>query len=198
MPDTESFKQLIQDARGGSRKAIEQLISSFSPYVLNAIRRRLHKKLRKKFDSTDFAQSVWKSFFVGGARENEFQSAEALIEFLMAMARNKTIDEVRRRLMTQRYNVNHEFAYSEVPHWALDDRVWPPEHPTPSQIVVGAETYENLKGMTTDKGAEAVEMRAIGVNFEEVATRLGIHEGSARRVLRRLRRKLQRQQNRHE
>jgi RNA polymerase sigma factor (sigma-70 family) len=189
MDSNASFERLMRQVRAGCPDAIKWLVSIYTPHVMRIVRRRLRKKLRKKFDSTDFAQSVWASFFAEALRWGDFPNPEALGEFLVKVARNKTLDEVRRRYHTQRYDIALEESLRESHALRL---VKPQPAPTPSQVAVRNEAWDGLREITTAQGFPVLEMRAEGMKFEEVAERLGIDERSARRVIRRARRQLQR------
>ena len=85
----EDFDRLMEGVRNGSEDAAEELVARFDDDLRRAIRRVLNPVLRSKFDSIDFAQSVWRSFFCGCHAERRFDSAAQLKAFLMRMGRNK-------------------------------------------------------------------------------------------------------------
>ena len=64
-----------------------------------------------KFDSMDFVQSVWLSFFKNRAAIADFQTASQLVAFLATAARNKVCTESRRRLYTQKHDIRRECAW---------------------------------------------------------------------------------------
>jgi hypothetical protein len=74
--DRPDFQTLLKGIRAGSQDAARQMLAIYGKHVLRVIRRRLHKRLRAKFDSGDFAQSVWASFFTAPASEGHFQRPE--------------------------------------------------------------------------------------------------------------------------
>src|SRR5688572_23874581 len=57
------FSTLMQCVREGSADATKELLDRYGPHVLRVVRRKLNRKLRPKFDSVDFVQDVWASFF---------------------------------------------------------------------------------------------------------------------------------------
>ena len=69
----------------------------YEPEVRLVVRRQLPKLLRSRFDSLDFLQSVWGSFF-RRMRDapTEFEDSRHLVAFLARAAKNKVIDEYRR------------------------------------------------------------------------------------------------------
>jgi hypothetical protein len=54
---------LLERARQGCQQAARLLYERYGPAVRHAVRRRLAPSLRRHFDSADFIQSVWGSFF---------------------------------------------------------------------------------------------------------------------------------------
>jgi DNA-directed RNA polymerase specialized sigma24 family protein len=92
------FEALIRRCRSGSAAAIRELLDAYGPYVLRVVRRRLSPQLRRVFDSQDFFQDVWHSFFQRFPHRLNFSSPKALQVFLGKMANNKVVDACRRGL----------------------------------------------------------------------------------------------------
>src|SRR6266850_5492957 len=103
--DSQEFPALMQGVRSSSDEAARALVDRYGDHILRIVRHKLHKKLRSKFDSADFVQAVWTSFFAMPLDEMRFQHPEELAAFLMQLARNKVVDAVRQRLQTGRYDV---------------------------------------------------------------------------------------------
>src|SRR6185436_19906947 len=92
--DIPAFLARIQ---AGDEAAARELLTRYESEVRLVVRRQLPRLLRSRFDSLDFLQSVWGSFFVrvrGGAPE--FEDSRHLVAFLARAAKNKVIDEYRR------------------------------------------------------------------------------------------------------
>src|SRR5207302_11148775 len=112
------------------------------PYILHAVRKKLHKELRPRFDSHDFVQDVWASFFADLPQERDFHGPENLINFLTQIAKNKVGMAVRQRLVLQKNNVNRE---QSLHNRGLDDREnLVASDPTPSALAIGREEWERL------------------------------------------------------
>src|SRR4051812_332701 len=92
------FAILMEKLRNQTEGAAEELIERYGPAVVRVVRRRLRKGLRSKFDSMDFVQSVWATFFATPAQQFDFDDPESLIKFLTKVARHKVVDAVRERL----------------------------------------------------------------------------------------------------
>src|SRR5438105_5224550 len=100
-----SFAGLMERVRDGSQDAAWEIIDRFGTQIKQVVRRRLHGLLRSQFDSADFVQVVWLSFFRHPDLIRTFSSPQQLASFLEVMARNKVADETRRRLYTNKYNL---------------------------------------------------------------------------------------------
>src|SRR5947209_4307143 len=102
--DDQEFQALIQRLREGDAEAARTVYERYGEDIIRVVRRRLSRKLRSKFDSLDFVQDVWASFFARRPPENIFASPEALFAFLARVAQHKVIEATRQRLQTQKYN----------------------------------------------------------------------------------------------
>src|SRR5258708_36761050 len=101
----QEFESLMQRLREGSQEAGRELFELYGPHILYVVRRRLTSKLRSQFDSMDFTQAVWASFFALPQANYSFSSPKELMSFLITMARNKVIDSIRQRLVFAKRNV---------------------------------------------------------------------------------------------
>ena len=83
--------------QAGDESAARELLQRYEPEVRLVVRRQLPRLLRSRFDSLDFLQSVWGSFF-RRMRDapTEFEDSRHLVAFLARAAKNKVIDEYRR------------------------------------------------------------------------------------------------------
>src|SRR5947207_14333253 len=91
------LSEFLKRIQAGDEGAARELLSRYEAEVRLVVRRQLPRLLRSRFDSLDFMQSVWGSFFhrvqTGPA---EFQDSRHLVAFLARAAKNKVIDEYRR------------------------------------------------------------------------------------------------------
>jgi DNA-directed RNA polymerase specialized sigma24 family protein len=177
------FQALLWQVQQGSHDAARELYETYVEHVLRGVRMRLWQRMRSRFDSQDFAQQVWASFFVEPASLPSFQTPEELVSYLMRMAANKVAGEGR-HLQTQKNNIQREtridpLATAAGPHPASRD-------PTPSAVAVYHEQYDRLVGDQPPGVKRIVERRALGKTFDEIAAELEIDESTARRVMKRL------------
>lgn len=180
----EDFDHLLSRVRRGSHAAVEELIEQYRPYVVRVVRRRLNKRLRTLFDSSDFVQTVWKSFFADRGNLGSFQTPDSLVRYLAVMARNKVVEEFRRRFQTEKRNMNREqlLESSSVDRSAA----LVAKQPTPSENAVARERWDGLLEGRPDRHQEIVRLRAEGFNCQEAALLLNINEKTVRRIIKKL------------
>src|SRR4051812_35813356 len=95
--DGGELRGFLARIRAGDEDAARELLGRYEAKVRLVVRRQLPRLLRSRFDSQDFLQSVWGSFFRRmRAGQAELDAPEKLIAFLARAARNKVIDEYRR------------------------------------------------------------------------------------------------------
>ena len=71
----DDFIGLIARAKSGDQAAIGDLLTRFEREVQMMVRARLPRMLRSRFDSADFVQAVWQSFFSDlGHASREFEN----------------------------------------------------------------------------------------------------------------------------
>jgi RNA polymerase sigma factor (sigma-70 family) len=178
------FGPLLERVRKGDEEAARQLIENYGPHILRVVRRRLNRKLRSKFDSIDFVQAVWASFFARREEIARFQQPEEIVAFLGAVATNKVIDEVRMRLQHRRRRVEEEELLE--PGTPRHDAALAADQPTPSEAVALKELWEYLLEDQPSHFRRILHMRRSGLPYEEIARRTGTPERTVRRIIEKL------------
>jgi RNA polymerase sigma-70 factor (ECF subfamily) len=182
---TNEVLDLIPLVRQGDEEATQQLVAACDPYLRVAVRRSLPERLRSRFDSLDVVQSVWVHVLTGLRAGNwNFADEGRLHAFLLAVARRRLVSRVRR---------HSPAADREAPGANLDALPAPPQ-PRPSEVVQAEELWERMLALCPPDHHELLRLRKQGMALEEIAGRTGLHEGSVRRILRRLSRQLALQQ----
>jgi RNA polymerase sigma factor (sigma-70 family) len=179
-PD-EQFQVLMRKAMAGSDAAARKLFESYEMVLLQAIRRKLNKKVRSKFDSTDFAQDVWASFFARPVESRVFDSPENLLAFLTTLAKNKVTDAIRQHLTVQRYDVHREQSLD-------DSRVLKKENiaarqPTPSYIAMTKEEWNVFLRKQPLVYRRVFILLREGHTHEQIGTELGISVRTVERIV---------------
>jgi len=136
------FAALMERVLAGCPDAARELHEEYGPYILRAVRRRLHQGLRSRYDSLDFVQDVWGSFFRRLPANKQFDDAKELIAYLCAMARNKVFEVYRRRLQPDHANPAGEKLPADAPHLDFDECIGP--EPTPSAVMMEREAWDGM------------------------------------------------------
>jgi len=186
-PEARPFQDLLREAQQGSMEAAKELYETYVKYVLRCVRQRMYYKLRPRFDSQDFVQQVWASFFVGDTKLPNFETADEMVAYLQTLAQRKVTVEGR-RLRKAKHN-----AALERPIEANSDPQahHPPTRlPTPSAVAVFREQYDGLVGEQVAETRDVAQLRYEGNTYHEIAEQLQMHEANARKVIRRLKRRV--------
>lgn len=181
--DTE-FRELMEGVQRGSQEDAWKLIEVYGPHIQRVVRRLLHHNMRSKFDSMDFVQVVWASFFTQRSQLLRFNKPEELVAYLAQMARNKVRDETQRRMNTKKHDLKREQRFVEY-----ETAVETPatvRAARPSQIAVAREQWRRLVENQPPEYQQVVELRFSGATYEEIAQSLHMHERTARRIIERL------------
>ncbi len=175
--------ELIERLNDGDIVAAERAFLAYEPYLRMAVRRQLTGPLRSKLDSMDIVQSVWADvlcrFREAGWR---FADPAHLRAFLVKVARNRLIDRRREhhRALEQERPL-YEITSHELPHVG---------QPRPSEVAQGHELWELMLEKCSPAHREILRLKRQGLSLAEIAARTGFHEGSIRRILYELARRL--------
>lgn len=179
--------ELLRQVRDGSQPAAAALVRIYSPAVLRVVRRMLNRRLRDKFDSDDFTQAVWASFFAQPARWSELRRPAQLIGLLQRMARNKVVDEHRRRMATRKYRVTKE---RQLPSSDQGPQDWlAARQASPSQLAIAREQWDRMLVAQPPQNQHILQLKLAGMTNRSVADQLGVSEKTVQRVLQRLMRR---------
>jgi RNA polymerase sigma-70 factor (ECF subfamily) len=178
----EPLEGLLARLSGGDAAAAEQVFVAYEPYLRMVVRRYLPGRLRAKFDSADVVQSVWVHVLHGlRASRWRFLDRPRLRAFLVRVA--------RRRLCT-RFRRHHAALEREQAASAPLDLLPAAGQPRPSEVAEAAELWERMLALCPPEHHTLLHLRRAGLALAEIAARTGMHEGSVRRILRRLARQL--------
>jgi DNA-directed RNA polymerase specialized sigma24 family protein len=184
MSNDENFIDLMARAKSGDTAAIRVFLSRFEWEVQVMVRAQLPKKLRIRFDSMDFAQAVWQSFFSDlRTKTPEFENVHHLRAFLKKMVWNKVHEQHRRLTKTEKCDLRRE----ERLYIRRGDREVPREvvspEPSPSQTV---QAHDRLMQLTAGRGpgeVAVIRLRHLGLTIDEIAARTGFNERTVRRFI---------------
>jgi RNA polymerase sigma-70 factor (ECF subfamily) len=178
----QELQELVASIREGSEDAVWRLIEIYGPHIRRVVRRHLDRRLRSRFDSIDFVQAVWASFFREPIQTRSFSSPDDIIGYLANTARNKVIDESRRNL-SGRYDVRKERSFEESRH-ETEEAAAP--QPGPHEVAIVREAWNQLLERQPAAHQEVVRLRLAGASDSDIAARLDMHERSVRKVVDRI------------
>ena len=179
----EHLDELIQRLNDGDIDAAERAFLAYEPYLRMAVRRQLNGPLRSKLDSMDIVQSVWADVLCG-FREAGWRFADRahLRAFLTRVACNRLIDRRRQ---------HHRALEREQPLTEISPKDLPrSSQPRPSEVAQVHELWERMLENCPPAHHEILQLRRQGLPLTEIAARSGLHEGSVRRILYKLARRL--------
>jgi RNA polymerase sigma-70 factor (ECF subfamily) len=183
----DDIRDFIRRIHDGDESAACELLLRYEAEVRLVVRRQLPRLLRSRFDSLDFLQSVWGSFFHRvKTTPTEFDDGRHLVAFLARAAKNKVIDEYR-RAGSQKGDMRRE-----EPLWTDGDK---PKDvvavlETASQLAVANEAFVKLRELVPEERRALLELKAAGLSSREIGERLGISERTVQRVVEDLRRRV--------
>jgi RNA polymerase sigma-70 factor (ECF subfamily) len=184
--DRGDIARFLNRIAAGDQDAARELLTRYEAEVRLVVRRQLPRLLRSRFDSLDFLQSVWGSFFrkvKGGPAE--FEDSRHLVAFLARAAKNKVIDEYRRA------GSRKADMHREEPLWVDGDspRDLPAADASPSQVAEAHEAFTHLRDLLPEDRHLLLELKAQGLSSKDIGERLKISERTVQRVLEDLRRR---------
>jgi len=185
MPNEPDIYDLIARAKAGDETAIREFLSRFEPEVRMMVRGRLPRMLRTQFDSMDFVQAVWQSFFADlrSSSSRQFENVHHLRGFLAGVARNKVYEEHRRLTRTKKHALAREQSlYVRRGSREVELALISPE-PTPSQAVQASDRLAQLVARCSPLEAQVITLRHQEMTFDEIARRTGVSERSVRRII---------------
>jgi RNA polymerase sigma factor (sigma-70 family) len=185
-----AFQELMERVRAGCPEAARTLFERYGDHIRRVVRRKLHQRLRTQYDSLDFQQAVWASFFTGEPVHQLFATPEELVAFLTKMAYNKVVDAFRKRMQTTRYDLSRTVSLEEPAHAGPDaptlaGTVAAPQ-PTPSQVAIANERWELLNQKLPPQQRRVLDLLRRGYTHAEIAAQAGLHPKVIQRLLRRL------------
>jgi RNA polymerase sigma-70 factor (ECF subfamily) len=178
----EEFEAMMARVRSGCPDAAQAVFDRFSPHVRRVVRRHLARRLRRQYDSIDFLQAVWASFFTIPVDRYTFDSPDDLVNFLARIAANKVIEAFRNRYRTLKNDINRERSIEAAPI-ASEPRC---PGPSPSQLAIAEERWALLLHNQPPGRRRVLELLRQGHTLTEAAEQTGVHPKVIQRLLRKL------------
>jgi len=173
---SDTLDTLLAKLTSGDDEAAGKIFVKYEPLLRMVVRKNLSAELRTKFDSMDIVQSVWADL-IRGFREAgwRFVDAAHLRAFLIRLTRHRFIDRLRK----------HQYAISRGQ--SLTDKGWENAvlagDPQPDQVAEAEELWKEILLLCPPEHREILRLKREGAVTADVATKTGLHEGSVRRIL---------------
>jgi RNA polymerase sigma-70 factor (ECF subfamily) len=177
--ESEDFRDLLARVRAGDQQAATDLVRQLEPELRRAVRVRLgDPRLRRVVDSVDVCQSVLANFFVR-VRLGEFDLAEPeqLLRLLLVMSRNKLQDRAR-RLQAGKRDQRRLEGQADGDLDAL-----PGSAPEPGRVVACRDLLDEVRKLLSDEERLLADHRALGLDWPEIAERVGGRPDALRKKL---------------
>ncbi len=173
---TAPLDSLMARLNAGDEAVVNQMFVAFEPYMRMVVRRRMAGSLRAKFDSADVVQSVWADVVQNlRAARWKFENLDQFRALLITMTRNRFIDRLRKHQASLR----HEVALPKLSRDELPaDRC-----PRVSQNFYADELWQQMIEVCPSAHYRLLAMKREGATIAEIARRSNLHEGSVRRIL---------------
>jgi RNA polymerase sigma-70 factor (ECF subfamily) len=167
---------LLEKLTKGESAAAERVFREFEPFLRAMVRRRLTAPLRAKFDSMDVVQSAWADVLEGFQQgQREFKDQAHLRAFLTKVTYNHFVNQCRR---------HHSALEHEQPLRSEETHGLPSTgQPRPSEVAQADELWERMMELCPPAHRQVLELKRRGVPLAKIAERVGLHEGSVRRIL---------------
>lgn len=164
---------LFARAQAGDPAAWDALITLSYERIRRVVSRRLDPPMRSLYDSTDFANDVFKSL-VAKSDRYDFATYDQLVSHLAKAAKQKVIDEYRKQ-HTQKRNIRASTRFDTLRGEHGNDYEPVASDPTPSQVAQARDVEKQLfEGQNSDE-VEAIKMKAVGFSNEQIAEHFQQH-----------------------
>lgn len=187
-PKSVNLTAALETVKSGDTRAYEQLVESLGGIVLTVIRRRMSQRVRRYFDSQDFSQAVWASFYQDREKIQSLEDAQQLRKYICAIARNKVVDQMRRVEGSGR-TTDSPAPLSESEVEEAFSKVLDVGSATASTMFRLEEEWNELTHQCSDSDRRVLEMREKDYTMKQIAEELNLSSKSVQRVMDRFRRR---------
>jgi RNA polymerase sigma-70 factor (ECF subfamily) len=192
MSDDKAFSQILAGLRAGDEEAAASVFRRFAQRLIALARSRLDTAVRRKVDPEDVLQSAFGSFFRRYS-EGQFEVADwnGLWALLVCLTLRKCGHKIAYFHAACR-NVDREYALAPD---ASSSQNWDvlAEDPTPAQAAQLTDTVTQvLDSLREGRERQIVQMCLEGYTIAEISAAVGRSTRTVERVLKRVRRQLER------
>jgi len=190
-----SFVEILERLQRGEQDAATEVFRRYAGRLVALARTRLNPLLRRKAGAEDVVQSAFRSFFEHLANgEFQLKNWESLWGLLVVITLRKCRRQSRHYQGAKR-NVHKEVTGPE-PFASYDvGAVIVDREPTPHEAAVLAETVDELLQGLDERDRQILRLRLQGHTAIEIGYRVGFTRFTVEGVLKKIRRKLKKQQD---
>ena len=190
MAEDRDWTRLIEGLRSGDDAVMSEFYDDFGPALERLADRHIADGLRRRFGAESVVQSACRTF-LRRARAQEFTLGDAreLWSLLCAITLNKVHDQARFHLRHRRRadrEVEVEPGGSSTLDAASDDL-------GPDEAVVFADEFERILRELSEEDRRIIDLKLQERSNAEIADELGCCERTIRRLLGKLRERLERE-----
>lgn len=184
-------KQLVDRVRAGDDDAARELFNRYVERLIRLTQRRLSPKLARRVDPEDIVQSAYRSFFVRVADgQFEIRRSGDLWRLLAAIALNKLRMQAKFHA-AQKRNMGKENSFSARSSLLGVAPEKLASEPTPDEAAAAAECLEKIMADLKPLERRMLELRLQSYTFEEIGDELNRSERTVRRLIDRLKERLE-------
>jgi RNA polymerase sigma-70 factor (ECF subfamily) len=187
----EQFDDLMARLKAGDQQAARDVFERFVQRLIALAGSRLGGKFRRKVDPEDVVQSVFKSFFRRNAADQyELANWDGLWGLLAAITIHKCGHKIEHFQAACR-DVAHEASSPLLTDQSRADWEAVAREPTPAQVAMLDETIVSLLHELDERDGQILLLVLQGWSTEEIGNEVRCSERTARRVLSRVRHRLE-------
>ena len=180
------LRAFLDRIRAGDEQAARELLARYEAQVRLVVRRQLPRLLRSRFDSLDFLQSVWASFFVRFARarsSSRTRVTSSRSSPRWRRTRSSTSTDAPSAGSRTCIARNRFASAGRLPGSSIADQ------DTASELAEANEAFGRLRDLLPADRREILGLKVEGLSSREIGERLGLSERTVRRALEDLRRR---------
>ena len=188
----EGWERLIEGLKRGDERILREFHAKYGPLLHGIADSRLAPGMRKRFDADDVVQSTFRTFFrraqFGCFR---FEDNQRLWNLMCAITLTKLREKVRFHSRQSR-SVRREQSVEGPGETASGRRSEiASSQPTPDDTVAFADAFETALSSLDETEQKLVDLKLQDLTKDEAAESLGVSERTVRRILNRLREKIE-------